>query len=194
MACHIILTLKEIVKGLINAINDDQQPVRNHIHKSLCALGDKEPLMVLSKGLHFLNTVSRGQKNHRVLVMNVLRDIINAQKTLKMPDDLAQGLVIMSTLEIVAEKSIDSDWQDSACKLLISLARVVPDTVAKNLIDRFPATQLPHYFVVKALADFAHLYRKSDSLNTNVISCIICTSFEGNSHTCITYLGHDQTR
>lgn len=66
----------------------------------------------------------------------------------------------MSTLEIVAEKSIDSDWQDSACKLLISLARVVPDTVAKHLIDRFPANQLPHYFVVKALADFAHLYRK----------------------------------
>jgi hypothetical protein len=65
----------------------------------------------------------------------------------------------MSTLEIVAENSIDSDWQDSACRLLISLARLYPDLVAKNLIDRFPANQLPHYFIVKALADFAHLYR-----------------------------------
>ncbi|KAL0491454.1 maestro heat-like repeat-containing protein [Acrasis kona] len=150
--------LVTLIHGLINAINDDQPTVKTLIHESLCRIGDKEPLLVLSKGLNFLNTASRGQKNHRVLVMNVLTDIINSKVTLKIPEDLAQALAVMSTLEIVAEKSIDSDWQDSACKLLISMARVVPDTVARNLIDRFPANQIPHYFVVKALADFAHLY------------------------------------
>lgn len=90
---NVLLTLtkyKDIVKGLINAINDDQQPVKTYIHKSLLSIGDKETLLVLSKGLNFLNTVSRSQKNHRVLVMNVLREIINAKTTLKIPDDLAQ--------------------------------------------------------------------------------------------------------
>jgi hypothetical protein len=41
---------------------------------------------------------------------------------------------------------------------LISLARLVPDIVAKQLLERFPATSPPHYFIVKALADFAYSY------------------------------------
>ncbi len=98
MVCSSSLVLfVDIVKGLINAINDEQLAVRTHIHKSLCALGDKEPSMVLSKGLNFLNTVSRGQKNHRVLIMNVLREIINAKQALKLPDDLAQVRLLNNT-------------------------------------------------------------------------------------------------
>ena len=60
------------------------------------------------------------------------------------------ALVLMATTEIVSEKSISSDWQDSACRLLIALAAFVPDIVAKQLLSRFPSNNAPHYFVVKA--------------------------------------------
>lgn len=62
------------------------------------------------------------------------------------------ALVLMATTEIVSEKSISSDWQDSACRLLIALAAFVPDIVAKQLLSRFPSNNPPHYFIVKVFS------------------------------------------
>jgi len=148
----------DIVLGLLNTLNDSEAAVRSLMHKSLLQIGDNEPVLVLSKSLGFLNKLSKSQKGHRVLVMNMMSECLDKNVELKLPDDLATGLVIMSVLEIVAEKSISSEWQNAACKLLISLSRLAPDIVAKQLLERFPSTSPPHYFIVKAFADFAYTY------------------------------------
>ena len=173
---------EDIVVGLLNAINDTEAPVRTFIHKSLLQIGDNEPVLVLSKSLSFLNKLSRSQKVHRVLVMNAMSQVIDQKEDLTLPDDLSTGLVVMSVMEIVAEKvsgkcifsrsfgdshscqSISSEWQNAACKLLISLSRLAPDIVARQLLERFPSNSPPHYFIVKAFADFAYTYRKCSHL------------------------------
>jgi hypothetical protein len=38
------------------------------------------------------------------------------------------------------------------------LSRLAPDIVAKQLLERFPSNSPPHYFIVKAFADFAYAY------------------------------------
>jgi len=79
---------------------------------------------------------------------------------LKLPDDLSRALVTMTTMEMVQDKSINSDWQASACNLLIALSRYCPDVVSGQLLERFPisSTNPPHYFVIKALSDMAFYY------------------------------------
>ena len=98
------LLLTDIVLGLLNTLNDSEAAVRSLMHKSLLQIGDNEPVLVLSKSLGFLNKLSKSQKGHRVLVMNMMSECLDKNVELKLPDDLATGLVIMSVLEIVAEK------------------------------------------------------------------------------------------
>jgi hypothetical protein len=115
--------------------------------------------MTLSKCLAFLNGTSKSNKNHRVLVMNVMSEIINKNE-IKWSHELGESIVMMGVQEIIAEQSIDSLWQVAASNLLISMARIQPKLVATELLDYFPANTPPHYFVVKTLADFSYKYRK----------------------------------
>ncbi len=97
----------DIVKGLINSINDTEKAVQDIISESLLQIGEEEPLLVLSKGLYFLNNTSKSNKQHRVLVMDVMSQTVDKQEQinkLEIPDDLAQSLVMMSIIEVVAEK------------------------------------------------------------------------------------------
>jgi hypothetical protein len=94
----------DIVVGLLNALNDTEATVRTLMHKSLTQISEKEPILVLAKSLSFLNKMSKSQKGHRVLVMNMMSECIDQKQDLKLPDDLATGLVFMSVTEIVAEK------------------------------------------------------------------------------------------
>lgn len=102
MVINLILIL-DIVIGLINSINDGNQEVREEIHKSLYQIGEKEPLMTLSKCLGFLNSSSRSNKNHRVLVMNVMSDIVN-KNDFKWSNELGEAIIIMGVQEIISEQ------------------------------------------------------------------------------------------
>ncbi|KAL9646130.1 hypothetical protein ABK040_008008 [Willaertia magna] len=174
----------DIVKGLIISINDENTTVQEQIHKSLIQIGQVHELLVLNKCLYFLNvTCPKSNKKHRVLIMNVMSELLDKkadeytcnpdinpenltnEETCKLknfPEKLANQLVDMSIHEMVSEKSINSEWQTSASKLIISLSRYVPNIVSFELLDNFPlsAQQPPHYFVIKTFMDFAFQYPK----------------------------------
>jgi maestro heat-like repeat-containing protein family member 1 len=151
--------LQDIVKGLIVAINDPEKNIQEEIHESLCKIGKQEPLMVLSKTLGFLNSTSRSNKEHRILLMNALTEIIN-KNDFKWTKEIGEALIVMSCQEMIAESSIDHTWQESSSKLLISMARIAPKKVANELLEYLPSNTPPHYFVIKTLGDFAYSYRK----------------------------------
>mmetsp|Transcript_2945 Transcript_2945/g.4295 ORF Transcript_2945/g.4295 Transcript_2945/m.4295 type:complete len:1686 (-) Transcript_2945:16-5073(-) len=150
--------IDKIVKSLIDAMNDNKQSVRDRVKKSLERIGHQEPLLLLSSGLKFLVNTSRSQKVHRVMVMDLLTWLMNELTDLEIPNDLANALIRVAAVEMVSEKSISSSWQNSACTLLVASARIIPNVAAQHLLDRFPMGKIPHYFVIKALADFAHEY------------------------------------
>eukprot|EP01012_Entosiphon_sulcatum_P068091 TRINITY_DN980_c0_g1_i1.p1 TRINITY_DN980_c0_g1~~TRINITY_DN980_c0_g1_i1.p1 ORF type:complete len:1717 (+),score=407.18 TRINITY_DN980_c0_g1_i1:338-5152(+) len=57
---------------------------------------------------------------------------------------------------MTGEKDINSDWQDAATALMVEIAKLAPEETAEALISSIPSSGLPHYFVMKGLADFAH--------------------------------------
>lgn len=59
--------------------------------------------MALSKCLGFLNSTSRSNKNHRVLVMNVMSDIIN-KNDFKWSNELGEAIIMMGVQEVIAEQ------------------------------------------------------------------------------------------
>jgi hypothetical protein len=122
--------------------------------------------MLLSKALTFLNKES-SSKNHRVLVMNVISEVLNEVK-FKLSSELGGALIIMALLEIVSSKvilkikkqDVDSFWQGSASTLLLACGKHYPDEVMTELLEFFPSNTPPHFFVIKTIADFAQKYRK----------------------------------
>jgi|SRR5690606_32130274 len=94
-----------IVVGLINAINDGVKEVRDFIHSSLCQIGHHEPQLVLSKGLTFLNSTSKSNRKHRVLVMNVLSEVLDNNE-FNLDLKLGSALVVCAATEIVSDKVI----------------------------------------------------------------------------------------
>ena len=56
-------------------------------------------------------------------------------------------------------QEINSEWQNAACQLMVELCCLCPDPGNQLLISQIPTMQLPHYFVIKCLADFAHASR-----------------------------------
>lgn len=47
------------------------------------------------------------------------------------------------------------DWQSAASSLIVSIGSVYGDVVLDVIKDMFVPGAVPHYFVVKTLADFA---------------------------------------
>lgn len=141
-------------------MNDQVPEVKNLVRSSLESIGDKLPILTLCKGLQFLASTSRSNKTHRVLVMNLMTHVLDSKESLQIPKDVADALVKMSVSEIVAEKTISSEWQNSANTLLIAATRHNPQISAKLLLENFPQGKIPHYFIVKAMADFAQRYPK----------------------------------
>uniref|UniRef100_A0A7S1PFF5 Uncharacterized protein n=1 Tax=Percolomonas cosmopolitus TaxID=63605 RepID=A0A7S1PFF5_9EUKA len=150
-----------ILEGLYQQMNDSSAEVKSQIRLSLEELGDKLPILTLCKGLQFLASTSRStNKPHRVLTMNLMTHVLDSKDQLQIPKDVADALVKMSVSEIVAEKTISSEWQNSANLLLIAATRHNPQISARLLLENFPQGKIPHYFIIKALADFAHRYPK----------------------------------
>jgi hypothetical protein len=153
------------------------------IARSLQTLSLQQPTLVVSAAAEFIRRVSaKGPQaldhGHRVQLLRILRDVCEEVRD-RLPLELATGTVQFAGAEMVASKESQSDWQGAACSVLVSLSVQFPDAVMDTLMTLFKPGNVPHYFVVKCLADFAAANRTF----TYYASVIIMTaSFLSSSH------------
>lgn len=149
----------KVVENLVSSANDTNEAVKQQVRESLLAIGRNQPLLVLNKCSAFLsgNSAIAKNKTHRVIVLGVMSTILDDNKP-DLPTEMANMLVVQTVTEIVADKGINSDWQSAACNAVVSLSCLTPSSVAEELLRNIPSssTVLPHYFILKAFADFAH--------------------------------------
>ncbi|KAK2952814.1 putative Protein SHOOT GRAVITROPISM 6 [Blattamonas nauphoetae] len=142
-----------ITLDLVTVAADPDEKVRELNKEGLLQMGRKKPVMTISTIIWGIS-----QKNvdmaHRIILLKIL-DLIIRENLDAVQADLASTIASFSANELTSDKEIKTDWQVSACKILISIAGRYPELVYDQLIKRMPQGKLPHYFVVYALIEFA---------------------------------------
>jgi len=91
---------------------------------------------------------------HRVQVLKTMCSILESCRD-KVTPQLGESLAGFACREMVAQKEIKNDWQQQASDMLVSLVVPYPEPVIKELMAVFQPGVIPHYFVLKTLADIA---------------------------------------
>lgn len=86
--------------------------------------------------------------------MRILKDACEDVRS-KLTSDVATNVIRFAGLEMTCSKEAVSDWQGAACAVLVSLGCQFPNQLMDELIRLFKPGQMPHYFVIRCLADFA---------------------------------------
>jgi hypothetical protein len=149
----------DIAWELLGHAYDKDENVRMSISRSLQAIGNQQPDLVVSGIAEFIRRVSsKGPQaldiGHRVQLLRTLAAVCEDVRD-RLPLDLATSTVQFAGSEMVASKESMSDWQGAACAVLVALSVRFPDALMDTLMTLFKPGNVPHYFVIKCLADFA---------------------------------------
>lgn len=96
----------------------------------------------------YLLTIANGSlpwvlRSHRCVLDNLCRP------------ELALRLCTLASNEMTQKQEIVQEWQSAAATVIVALGSVYGQIVLDDLLSRFEAGKVPHYYVVKTLGDFA---------------------------------------
>lgn len=146
--------LDGMVMALVEAAFDKEESVRDSIREALVDLGKKQPPLVLSSCEMYLIKHKKLVMGHRVVLLNAMRDIVEATASQLVPE-LGLRLARLGITEMVSKQEIVPEWQTAASALIVSVGRVFGRIVLDELTERFKPGVVPHYYVIKTMGDFA---------------------------------------
>jgi len=146
--------IDDIVKALVSAANDSSQSVRENIADSLKDISRKEPELVLSSSIQFIRTEGKSKKNHVILLLNIIIDILEVD-LYNISEQLSIYIIRTSLNEMINEKNVVPEIQAPASRILVIIGKRFPQPVWNVLIDLFPPGTIPHYFVLKTMGDIS---------------------------------------
>eukprot|EP00041_Stephanoeca_diplocostata_P036701 m.1350360 g.1350360 ORF g.1350360 m.1350360 type:complete len:1108 (+) comp24920_c0_seq2:247-3570(+) len=162
-----------IVMALIEAANDKDDNPKAMVGEALHTLGKKKPALLLSSCEHFLLKHKRLPLPHRVAILGtmelILKDTIN-----DVQPELALRLCTLASNEMTQKQEIVQEWQSAAASVIVALGSVYGQIVLDDLLSRFEAGKVPHYYVVKTLGDFAvtNVFTVVPALENTLAKCL----------------------
>eukprot|EP00667_Euglena_gracilis_P000210 EG_transcript_210 len=143
-----------VLTALLECGKDTSEPVREEVEAACVRLGLKDPTTFLRVAREFLHRNKRSMAaSHRTVVLAAMQRVLHERgRELDAGDDSTADLLRFAVADMVDGAG---DWQPAACALAVELCVLSPDQGGQLLLAQMPTMQLPHYFVMKALADFA---------------------------------------
>ncbi len=93
---------------------------------------------------------------HRIICLNLLvRVLESAREKIAANRELGLNLVEFCTREMIATKEDAPDWQQPVSTCLVLLSQHYCNDVIDSLLKCFKPGEMPHYFIVKTMADIA---------------------------------------
>ena len=149
--------IDDIVGRLLHHAADKEEQVRLSIRRSLQKIGEEQPELVLTMIMRFVTKRAKEKKlsqEHRVVCLHIMNSVLEVSRD-KMSDEVAQAVGRFGASELTNQREVSSDWQGAASTTLVLLAGPHPNFTVDELLARWSPGQIPHYFVVKTLADVA---------------------------------------
>eukprot|EP00043_Microstomoeca_roanoka_P008735 m.83875 g.83875 ORF g.83875 m.83875 type:complete len:1641 (-) comp14365_c0_seq1:221-5143(-) len=143
-----------MVMALIESASDGDTEVRKAFHAAIRDLGKQQPTLVLTSCEKYLHDHKKLDLQHRIILIQIMRDVVYDAMD-HLPPKLAERIVRLAADEMTFKQEIMKDWQSAASSLIVSIGSVYGQIVLDVIKDMFTPGVVPHYFVIKTLADFA---------------------------------------
>ncbi|XP_067855622.1 maestro heat-like repeat-containing protein family member 1 [Heptranchias perlo] len=140
--------------ALIDAAFDKDESVRQEISQALRELGCRHPTLVLMAGHQYLTKHGKLVQVHRIIILNsmeaIVKDTIN-----QLDQPLAKKIISLASEEMTRSKEVLPEWQEAASNLLVALGCRFINEVMEEILQKFQPGVLPHFFVVRTLANLS---------------------------------------
>eukprot|EP00055_Hartaetosiga_balthica_P017962 m.125831 g.125831 ORF g.125831 m.125831 type:complete len:1630 (-) comp9433_c5_seq1:159-5048(-) len=143
-----------MIMALIEHANDGNAEVKNAFHSAIRDIGRHQPILVLSSCETFLHVHKKLDLQHRIILIQIMRDVVYDVMD-HLPAELANRIVRLAAAEMTFKEEVVPDWQSAASSLIVSIGSVYGEIVLEIVKEMFQAGTVPHYFVVKTMADLA---------------------------------------
>jgi len=145
------------LSACIECARDNNEDVRQRIQQSLLSMAKKDFGMVLDTTARYLlehKGTGKTPQHQRVSLLRSLK-LVAVEYDEQITDKLLHDLTRVAVQDMTAEIDINSPWQLAACDLAVELSCIGPAIAVPYIADQIPATSLPHFFVMRALAEAA---------------------------------------
>ena len=167
--CEVLKTGREvdtIVYTLLTHANDKDEAVKSQITFAVHDIGLAQPLLALSSLCTFLQKNAKLDPPHRIALIRQMNQLLETQTArdalLEAQKSQAQGekqlvshLIKFNAREMTAASEVVTDISVPCSSCLVLLAGVNCSLVVDECLSLFPAGTLPHYYIVKTLAEVA---------------------------------------
>ncbi|XP_029779511.1 maestro heat-like repeat-containing protein family member 1 isoform X3 [Suricata suricatta] len=146
--------VKKLSAILLEAITDKDPLVQEQVCGALCALGEAQPVEVLSACEEHLWQHEKLAHPYRTMILRAMETVVSSHIN-ELDKDVARAVIFLASSEMTRVKELVYDWQQAASNVLVAAGKQFIGKVMEEVLHKFQPGALPHYFVVQTLASLA---------------------------------------
>uniref|UniRef100_A0A452F4X2 Maestro heat like repeat family member 1 n=1 Tax=Capra hircus TaxID=9925 RepID=A0A452F4X2_CAPHI len=146
--------VKRLSTILLDAITDKDPRVQEQVCGALCALGESQPVEVLSACEEHLRLHEKLAHPYRTMILRAM-EIVVSNHIGELDKDMARAIILLASNEMTRVKELVSDWQQAASSVLVAVGRRFISSVMEELLSKFQPGLLPHPCTMHTLASLS---------------------------------------
>jgi hypothetical protein len=149
------LEVDNVITALLVHAHDKDEAVKNQANYTILELGVKQSPLVISSISTFLYKNPKLDSDHRVQLLRLLIQLLESQRK-NIEESLSLSLIKFLSREMTSDHARDNTELQNSCSTgLVLLAQLYCNQVIDDLLSLSKPGELPHYYVIKTLADAA---------------------------------------
>ncbi|XP_068839367.1 maestro heat-like repeat-containing protein family member 1 isoform X2 [Capricornis sumatraensis] len=146
--------VKRLSTILLDAITDKDPRVQEQVCGALCALGESQPVEVLSACEEHLRLHEKLAHPYRSMILRAM-EIVVSNHIGELDKDMTRAIILLASNEMTKVKELVSDWQQAASSVLVAVGRRFISSVMEELLSKFQPGLLPHPCTMHTLASLS---------------------------------------
>ncbi|XP_036089078.1 maestro heat-like repeat-containing protein family member 1 isoform X5 [Rousettus aegyptiacus] len=139
---------------LLDAITDKDPLVQEQVCSALCALGESQPEEALRACEEHLRLHEKLAHPYRTMILRAMETVVSNHIS-ELDKDMARAVILLASSEMTKAKDLVWDWQQAASNVLVAVGKQFIGTVMEEMLSKLQPGALPHYFVVRTLANLS---------------------------------------
>ncbi|ELK11736.1 HEAT repeat-containing protein 7A [Pteropus alecto] len=144
----------ELSTILLDAITDKDPLVQEQVCSALCALGESQPEEALRACEEYLRLHEKLAHPYRTMILRAMETVVSNHIS-ELDKDMARAVILLASSEMTKAKDLVWDWQQAASNVLVAVGKQFISTVMEEMLSKLQPGALPHYFVVRTLANLS---------------------------------------
>ncbi|KAJ3597626.1 hypothetical protein NHX12_001144, partial [Muraenolepis orangiensis] len=146
--------VEQVTLALLDGANDKDAEVQEQVRKSVLTLGKQKPDRVLAMCQDYLLKHPKLITSHRVVILQTIELIVTSRI-----EDISytriKSIISLASDEMTRSKEVIPEWQQAASNILVAVGNKHINDIMEEILTKFQPGILPHFFVVKTLANLS---------------------------------------